>query len=385
MPSENFQPLFVFTADLHLQPNAWVKHPTLRGDAYSSLQQIVDYCFYGNLNLFVGGDIYDRKRPDPESIYIFNTQARRLFDAGLVLTFLQGDHDYQSTVPWPNVSNCVAHMHRSSFQAGPFRCYAFDWTPAERLQQELDQIPEGTDILMCHQSWSEVMGIGATEGSIAKIPHVRYVLTGDYHVNMTKTVVAEDGREILVMSPGSTAMQSVDERYEKWFLVIGIEDGELAAYREPLLTRMRFDLRYNTEQELDRDLDVGVIQQFANDPRLVGLPDDIRKPILRVIFNDEIPDALERIQHVAGENFHVFPVARRLTEEVVVELDEAPEGAFETVLDACRRLAPDQTTYDIARRLLQAACRHDKADGDILRETLEAIRNEHRQRQKSVQ
>ena len=33
---------FVFAADLHLRPCAWVGRPSLNGDAYYALQQIVD-------------------------------------------------------------------------------------------------------------------------------------------------------------------------------------------------------------------------------------------------------------------------------------------------------------------------------------------------------
>jgi len=349
-----FQPLFVFAADLHLQPNAWVKHPTLSGDAYESFRQIVDYCIAAGQNLVLGGDIFDKKRPDPHSVRFFGQQCARMLEADHVVTFVQGDHDYHPHVPWPTVSGMAVPLVGMSQTAGGYNVHGIDWTPRDQLSEALVAVPEGTDFLITHQAWSELQGIGQVEGSVANILHANFLLTGDYHVSLQKRVTAEDGREILVISPGSTCMQSVDERYEKSFIVVGVENGEICFEREPLLTRMKFELTYNTEQELIEDLARGVMDGFANDERLPQLPESIRKPILRVTFNDEIPDAFDRIEAAASNRFHIFPNPQRIVDDVDVSFDEAPEGAFDTLLDACRRLATDEDHYNLAARLLRA-------------------------------
>ena len=48
---------FVFSADWHLSFGTWAKHPTLVGDSYHSLRQIVDYCIEHDCPLIAGGDL----------------------------------------------------------------------------------------------------------------------------------------------------------------------------------------------------------------------------------------------------------------------------------------------------------------------------------------
>jgi hypothetical protein len=350
----SFNPLFVFAADLHIQPCAWVKHPTLRGDAYESVTQIVDYCLQNRMPLVLGGDIFDSKRPDPFSVRFLGQQIARMFEASLNFTFIQGDHDYHPHAPWPTVSGMAIPLNGMSVTIAGYNLYGLDWTPRDQLPAALATIPEGTDFLVTHQSWAEIQGIGQVEGSVAHIPHANYLFTGDYHVGLQKDVQAEDGRVVHVYSAGSTCMQSIDERYEKYFLVVGVEDGQFVVRREPLLTRMKFELIYNNEEELTADLARNMFDEMANDPRLEHLPEAIRKPILRVTFDDEIPDALTRITEAAGDRFHIFPNPQRVVEEVEVDLDEVPEGSFDTLLDACRRLATDEDHYNIAARILRS-------------------------------
>jgi DNA repair exonuclease SbcCD nuclease subunit len=350
-----FQPLFAFSADLHLQPCAWVKHPTLRGDAYESFRQIVDFCIQVRIPLILGGDIFDSKRPDPLSVRYFGQQVARMFEADQNVSFIQGDHDFHPHAPWPTVSGMAIPLNGMSVTAGGYNIFGLDWTPRDSLPAALCSVPEGTDFLVTHQAWQEIQGIGQVEGSVTHIPHANFLLTGDYHVALQKDVQAEDGRGVQVWSPGSICMQSIDERYEKSFLVIGIEEGDLVVRREPLLTRMKFDLIYNTEEEFAADLvNRHVFDEIIADERLEHLPECIRKPIVRVTFNDEIPDALTRIEAAADGRFHIFPNPQRVVEEVEVDFDEVPEGAFGTLLDACRRLATDESAYNLAARLLRS-------------------------------
>lgn len=356
--SNQFQPLLVFAADLHLQPNAWVKHPTLSGDAYESFKQIVNFADRHGLPIVLGGDIFDKKFPDPYSVRFFGQQAARLFQGygeGGLIEFVQGDHDFHEEAAWPSVTGYAMPIHDSSRSIGRFKLYGLNWTQQDSLQEALDNIPEGTDILVCHQSWSELQGIGNTEGSIAKIPHVRYVLTGDYHVHLQKTVQAEDGRgEITVISPGSTCMQSIDERYDKYFIVVGTDGDQLVFRSEPLMTRMKFEVVYDTEESLAQDLERRAFDQFIADPRLRTLPESISKPILRATFDADIPEALDRIEAACGEKFHIFPNPRTVVETVYVDTDRDREGAFETLLSVCRRLAVSDEQYNFLAALLRA-------------------------------
>ena len=348
-----FRPLFVFTADTHLQPCAWVKHPSLRDDAYCSFTQIVNYCCEHGLNLVLGGDIFDKHRPDPDSVQFLLQQAARLHACDRVIMFVQGDHDYQATVPWAAVGGHPVSLNRMACSAGPFRVYGLDWTSRDRLGESLATVPPDTDILVMHEAWEELQGIGQTEGRVADIPYAKVLLTGDYHVALTKTLSAADGRQIQVHSPGSTCMQAVDENPEKSFLVVGESDGTVQVQRVPLLTRRRLSLVYNTEVQLQCDLATGALDGWLNAMQCWLLPPEISKPILRVTFNDEIPNLWTRICDAAAERFHLFPNPVRLpAETVVVDAQQFGDtGAFSTLFDACRRLARQPGDYDTIMRL----------------------------------
>lgn len=349
--SAEFRPLFVFAADTHLQPCAWVKHPGLAGDAYCSFAQIVAYCCEHALNLVLGGDIFDKHRPDPDSVQFLLQQAEQLRARDQVILFVQGDHDYQATMPWSAVGRHAVSLNRMTCAAGPFQVYGLDWASRDRLAASLATVPANTDILVMHEAWEELQRIGQTEGRIADIPHAKVLLTGDYHVAMQTEVQTADGRCIRVYSPGSTCMQAVDEQPDKSFLLVGECAGEVSVQRIPLLTRRRLVLNYQTEAQLDMDLQNHVLDHWlASQP---ALPPEISKPILRVTFNDEIPHAWTRISTAAAERFHLFPNPVRVPAATVVVADQqhGDSGAFSTLADACRRLAQDPADYAAVMRL----------------------------------
>ena len=350
MPAD-FRPLFVFAADTHLQPCAWVKHPELRGDAYCSFAQIVDYCCAHNLNLVLGGDIFDKHRPDPDSVQFLLQQAERLRSNDHVLMFVQGDHDYQATTPWTAIGRHAVSLHQLVCAAGSFNVYGLDWASRDRLGAALATIPANTDILVMHEAWEELQGIGQTEGRIADIPHVKVLLTGDYHVALRKDVQTPDSRCIRVYSPGSTCMQAVDEQPDKSFLLVGECDGEVQVQRIPLLTRRKLVLNYQTEAQLVGDLQNCVLDNWLTAQPV--LPPEISKPILRVTFNDEIPNAWQRISDVAASRFHLFPNPVRVPATTVVVDDRqfGDPGAFSTLFDACHRLGQRPADYDTVMRL----------------------------------
>ena len=64
----------VFVADLHLAPLTWQDQPDVRGDSYAAWMMVVNYCVNANVDaLIIGGDIFDKARPDSESVEAFET------------------------------------------------------------------------------------------------------------------------------------------------------------------------------------------------------------------------------------------------------------------------------------------------------------------------
>ncbi len=347
-----FEPAFVFAADLHLRPQTWTHHPDLRGDAFISLATIRAYCRNAKLPLVLGGDIFNSRRPDSLSVREFSNTVSYL-DEDLGSYYIQGNHDYCGGVPWPGVVNAPNHLHHQAFQIGGILVYSLDWTPRERLAKELAKVPPEVEVLVCHQAWDELLGIGNTDGSIEELipTHIRVLLTGDYHVALTRRFQRPSGRHLTVYSPGSTYMNKINEVAEKTFLVVGRDEGGLEAREVPIPTRRVCSVMITTSTDLDDFVAGDLLADVCR-----GCEDreePIRKPIFEVAFHDDIPGAYERLVEFIGDRGHFFPQPIHIVDDVVVETDEDPD-TFDTLLGAIRRMEEDPSIVDGVTRLLGA-------------------------------
>jgi len=360
--------LFVFTADLHLQKNAWVNKTQLAGDAYSSLAVIVHHCVTNNLPLVLGGDIFDKLRPDPVSVSHFVFHMGVMQERGVPVYYVQGDHD-KVEFPWPNaVSAWPRHLHHGTVDIGGYKLYGLDYQPQSQLHAQLKTVPDDTDFLITHQAWQEIQGIGHTEGSITQVPHAKFLLTGDYHVADQWVVGREAYDPITVYSAGSTCMQSLNESPDKSFIEVGVNEsfGNLSFVRRPITTRPYFSYDIPSLEHLNSFCQQDFAAILSRTAELQLRATDIAKPIVRVRYKDDIADALSRITEALADNFHFFPVAEHVIEEVDVEFESAPEGAFDTLLAACQQLAPDEITYNDTRRVLLAD--DEEAELELMRQ-----------------
>ena len=192
-------------------------------------------------------------------------------------------------------------------------------------------------------------GLRHTDGSFSQIPYACTMLTGDYHVRGEYNGHAADGGPVRAFSPGSTCMQALNEEPVKGF---GVLHQNLEVTWVDIQTRGKFETTIRTEEELQRTID-----NLGELLRLVTLPDhpDIRKPIWRVRFNDEIPEAFDRIKSAAGDEFHLFLEPQRTTITEVVDETETPEGAFDSLITAVGQLCePGSDLYNGTRRLLES-------------------------------
>ena len=192
------KPIGAVAADLHLSKCAWVKHPGLEGDSYYSFEQISDYCIKENISpLLLAGDVLDKTRPDATTIAKTNSIITKLRNAAIEIYYVQGQHELDRVQPWLSaISTWPQHIHRSSHKlmSCGLYVYGFDWTPADAVQAEFETIPSNTDILISHQVWLDLMGphIGGAECKFADVPHVRALITGDFHRHMTMDVLNRD-------------------------------------------------------------------------------------------------------------------------------------------------------------------------------------------------
>lgn len=345
--------LAVFTADNHLRPCTWSKRPDLQGDSFASFAAIVDYCVARNLPLFLLGDTFDATAPPVEAVVFFCSQMDRMAAHGIPVYFIKGNHDATRVASWPGVHHHCSHMDQCLVRLGDFALYGLDFRPASALKATLADIPiKGIDILLTHQSWQEIQTVGHTDGSFADIPRderdrAPLLITGDYHIH---GCYQQDG--ITAYSPGSTSMQKLNEVPDKYFYVLSLNGYDPEMHSHPIPTRPYHGFVCETEQEFE-----GCLEWVRQQPAEVAndLPAEIRKPILRVRFNDEIPEAYSRLVAAAGDKFHLFDEPKHVTEGVVIDVEATPEGAFESLITAIGQLSdPQSDQYNGARRLLES-------------------------------
>lgn len=346
--------LFVFASDLHLCDRLWVGRPGIFGDAYFSFEQIVDHCVSQSLPLVLGGDVLDKERNFARPIHVLCQQVERMAKANLPVYFTQGQHERNYEVTWLGVHPWPQHVHKKQFDIDGCKVYALDWCPRNEIQTELAAVPPDTDILVCHQVWKDLMGnVGRPECTIADIHHVRDVLTGDFHVTTIVEGLNAQGQRARLISPGSTCLRSVTEASDKHFYEVQVgEQGPEDISRFKFVTR---NLRtrpikayvVKEQAELDR-LCCGQLLQDIN-AMAVGLPENIRKPIVRIKYDSALPDAYLRFSTSVGDAAHLF------CDPIVEKARAAPKSVntgTDLVSAVVEILGEDSPHAEIARALL---------------------------------
>lgn len=299
-------PLFVFCADTHLADGAWSSRPAICGDSYFSLKQIIDYCIANMLPLVIGGDVLDVKRNLAPPVQRLCEQMSRMQTAALPVYYTQGQHELDRNITWMSVHPWPQHVNRTAFAIGDVRLYGIDWLPRGDIQTAFQEVPAVTDILVCHQVWKNLMkNIGRPECELADVHAVKYVLTGDFHITTIEVSPNAQGEPTQLVSPGSTCMQDISENPEKSFYLVSKTADGFSFDRQYLATR-----RFKSYQVTDQaTLDTLCAGQFISDIKSMldpTLPEEIRKPLVRVKFDKHLPDAHLRISTAVGEFAHLF-------------------------------------------------------------------------------
>ena len=353
-------PAFAFTGDTHLTRTVWVKHPDLYGDAHESFRQIIDYCIANRIPLLLLGDIFDSANPEAEDVVFFSQQMERMARQQLMVFYIKGNHD-DTPVGWPSVHPWPIHIIDGTYVLGPFHVVGLDYHRFGELAPALAAVPTEypLDFLCTHQAWAEIQRIGHTDGSLTQVHRATRVLTGDYHVNGHWDTTNAQGQSLRAWSPGSIAMQALNEPPVKFFGVVSSDRGQPVIENVTLQTRQFIDIRLTTTEMLDQF----VAWVAAGGIITPGLPEVIAKPIMRVRYSTDIPEAYDRIMAACGTQFHLFDEPVATQEEMIVDAEAAPAGAFDDLLTALGQLTPPGTAlYNAVRRLLESATPETEAE-----------------------
>jgi hypothetical protein len=346
--------VMVISSDLHLEPHAWARHPGLAGDAYYGLIQLVDMALAMNVKA-VGllGDIFNTKTPDSHTVYVICRQLDRLQKAGVKCVHIQGNHEFARSTPWLGIHTWPMHIHKLCLEITPdIIGYGLDWLPAGKIKQELAQIPPEANLLLCHQVWGDFHGSAIEhECSFSDVPsHVRMLVTGDYHKHLL--LKAKNAtKEMIVGSPGSTCLQSINENPNKSCFVLY---DNMALTSRAIRSRWVYRLTANTPEELDSILKpdyVGALYEPQN-----GVPESIAKPIVHVTFDNNILNAYSRLERALGKKTHLFAVPIRVEpEQIAIDRSARQAAAYKGLAGALSLiLADDSPVKTDAVRLYNA-------------------------------
>lgn len=361
-------PLFVFTADLHLEDGAWTTRPGIYGDAYYSFAQIVDYCIENKLPLILGGDVLEKKSNSARPISKLCKCMDRMRNAGLSVFYIQGNHEYDRAAPWLSVHDWPEHIHGQTVNINGAKVSGLDWLPKGEIQQALQTVPEDVNILITHQVWDDLMkGLGRTECCLSDVHHVRTVLAGDFHPTVIVEGVGAQGQKIQMLSPGSICMQDLSESPTKYFFVIGgCSMGGFTFEPVSLETRPFAKFVVNDQEHLDHLCAGGLAQEIETLAKKISpsaKDAGIDRPIVRVKFDKNLPDAFLRLTTAAGDACHLFCEA--LAEKGRAERQQTTRSSAKNdLLVALGDLLGDETpAYKLAAALVTAEDPAKKLEG----------------------
>ncbi len=285
-----------FVADLHLKPLTWQDQPDMRGDAYMAWLQVVNKCIdQGVEALLIGGDIFDKSRPDSESVDAFVVGIDMLTKHGILVYFTQGQHD-RADPPWASalspqikyIGDGQPALIKFDDTSDVAVVRGYDNMPAAQLKAELEGLKEVDtcpDIVLVHQLEKTLMHFeGAWDFDMSWVPEdVKLILGGDYHAPV------EAGR---LWYSGSTYSTNITEFSQRSFLKISVlDDGTYDVERIPLELRDVLDCAVVTDAHLADVVKVIDAMTPSEDK-----PETLRRPLVFVKYSANVTDALPALQ-----------------------------------------------------------------------------------------
>lgn len=336
---------FLFAADTHFDAEgAWLGRGVV-GDAEHAFRRLVDHAVNAKAAVLIGGDIVNRPDAHPASIGPVFRQLDRLEQAGLPLYYVLGQHDGRKD--WFSAHGWPTHAHGRTFTIGVATVAGLDFLQPDEYRAALAAVPPAASVLLTHQVWSELLGVGRDRDTmrLEEVPaHVGIVLTGDYHKTVVKQVKRAGATPVAAVSPGSMAMQALDEPSEKCYF-LGNDGGRQLM---PVAYPTRPFLRLATHDEAVIIERATLTRDEAM--RLVG--PDLAKPI--VVLPPAPPGDERGLRRSLSDYAHIFfePAARDETDSLRAQAAEIRQAGLADVLKAV--LPPGGDSYNLALALLDS-------------------------------
>ena len=380
------------TSDWHLADGAWIKRPEIAGDAFRSLEVLMEKAEPEDV-ILAAGDLFDTKHPLAKHV----ARAKDLLDCNYpavadkpTLLYLQGQHEMQTEVPWMTLVTAVG-IH-GDFRNEPstrvesdnyvIDIYGLDWTLYGQLREQLKAIgtqlatkksrfprtaaartKQHVNILMLHQTCNAVMaGIGDDRQKILDSLNYRacelqdgmlppgfdLVVVGDAHYHTTFHLLDTEGRAVLCYSPGSFAMQSIAETNVGYCYAMDANTLEVESV--PLYRRNYAEKKINNDLEFDQ-----AVRDVIKLPTLAQA--DI--PIVRYYLYGRDAERIRLLKQACADKEHPF---FHVPDETTGEYIDDDTAETESIDDMVIQAIQESAASDSAKDMLTALVTNDSAD-----------------------
>jgi len=332
-------------ADLHLTPTIWKDMPSMQGDSYAALDQIVAVCTAegSKATLLLSGDIFDKSRPDSESVERFRMAMDRLSVNGVQVYAIQGQHE-KADPPWATALGSVTYVGDGTpFEVDGLRIVGLDYTNSPDLQKTLKGLKK-VDLLMIHQMAKQAIDIeGAWNFDIDWVnKSVKLILAGDYHGFLNT------GR---LYYPGATHFRKIDEIDDKFFLRVETAP-KLKVIPQRLWTRPVLQVRAINDDQLDESIKLIMDANLKEADR----PTEIELPLVVARYSPNVKDVVPRIEEACLKRSFLLrlkPLVGDAQDDTHTELPQAA-ATLHGCLDAIVDRGTDEELHSFVSALLDA-------------------------------
>lgn len=179
------------------------------------------------------GDIFEKHMRSADLEMYLRNKVKYMQGHGIKVLGIEGNHDLLNTNAsleicdiWP-LDHSGTHPKMTDISG--FKFWGINYCPpGPEFKEKLAQVPDGVDVLVLHQTLSDVFPLNADISAeelvaIVKPKGVRYVAMGHIH-NSWQTCI--DG--VHIVYPGSTEMTDIDEKLDKYIYSVDLPVKGLA-------------------------------------------------------------------------------------------------------------------------------------------------------------
>lgn len=223
-------------SDTHLSRCIWKDRPEIYGDSYVALSAIQQLAKHHSVDhVIMAGDIFDTRFPSSEDVWHFVRFAQALWQAGIGLYCIQGQHD-EAHPCWAS----ALHPHAVDLEAHPLVTqwgviYGLHYHRRKELLEAVRSLDSNCLMLVAHQLWNELLGIGPIGGdlSVTEISHASVLYSGDMHQANMVTSCNAQGQELIAFSTGATHLRRLNEPTQHFVALMSLDSGDIEMLELP--------------------------------------------------------------------------------------------------------------------------------------------------------